>query len=342
MEANTVMVEITSNLDEMSEVQIGKGCDFYLERSDPAIETRSFLTHQNITYLKPLTDWNKDDTIRVFPEAPGNYTLSVEWRSPDGTRGRINFPFRVTVEIQITNHPKQVILDQNTTLWVQTEWESIMIKDYEKPVLDYLISIVKPGWVIYDIGANLGFYSILLSHLVGDHGKVYTFEANPLCIYFIRANLEENHADNCVIFPCALLDKSQMVKFTINYGNSGIGITQLSNFYSSKTGHEIIVQGYSLDELIQAHDLRNPDLIKIDIEGAEAYALMGMRETLHRYRPFILMEVHGRAAAEMSFGFLDNFNYGYRDIASGSEFSESKKLLEWFPEAVLQFTCFPL
>ena len=196
-----------------------------------------------------------------------------------------------------------------------------------------VFTISGPVW------ASIPFGSL---RLVGQQGHVYCLEANPICVYFLRANIELNGASNCDILPIALLDSRKDTPFTIIYGNSNVGISPKASSYSSKIGQEIIVQGHGLDELINDYNLKNPDLIKIDIEGAEELAIKGMEKTLSRYRPVIFMEVHGLGAAHNTFPMLEGIGYRYQIVSENKEeFSSVKDLLDWFPNAVLQVICYP-
>jgi FkbM family methyltransferase len=336
------MIKIVSRLTK-NKVLLGSTCEFELVRLDPRVETRAFLRHQGIFYLKPLSDWTADDVIYLFPEAPGEYILAVEWRSADGSRGWVEQPFEVVAGTRrVDNSPQKIRIDRKTRLWVPSKWEARRLSGYEKPAFKILSQIVQPGWVVYDVGANIGLYSIRFSRLVGKHGHVYCLEANPVCVYFLRANLELNGAINYDILPVALLDSRKLSNFTINYGHFGLGITRESSFYAWKVGHEIAVQSYSLDELAETYNLRNPDLIKIDIEGAEEFAVMGMEKIISHHRPIILLEVHGKSVAEKTFRRLDRAGYRYQDTSSRKEFHAVNDLLSWFPDALLQIICFPL
>lgn len=324
------------------EVKIGEIVEFEIVRSSDQIETRTFVVHQHIRYLKSLTDWNRDNLVRFFPESPGNYALWFQWRSPDNANGWAQQEFRVSAGRKLSISMQLAQVDDQTSIWAPTEWEALHLKGYEKFVADLLPGLIHPGETIYDLGANLGIYSIWFSRLVGSRGRVYCFEANPVCIYFLQANLELNQARNCEIMPVAITDKPGSVNFTINYGNSALGITQESGFYASKVGHEIGINGTSIDALIEAFSLTNPNLIKIDIEGAEEYAVIGLQKTLERCHPTILLEVHGRQAAHPTFRRLHNLGYRFQEITSGQIFDSLDALLNWFPEAVMQFLCTPV
>jgi FkbM family methyltransferase len=177
--------------------------------------------------------------------------------------------------------------------------------------------------------------------LVGEDGFIYCIEANPLCVYFLGANLDLNEISNCQILPIGLTKDQSNLDFTINYGNSALGVAKSSPLYTSKVGHEFLVHGCSLDILISTYQLKPPDMIKIDIEGGEGYAIKGMHKTLKKYLPVVLIEIHGRKAAKSTFHQLGKLNYRFQDIGTQQIFTDVKPLMDWFPDAVRQFLCTP-
>lgn len=323
-------------------VPLGETCEYRIKRHKPRTEFRAYINHHGISYLNPLNQWTMDNIIHFFPEAPGEYTLSVKWRNQDGKQGWIEDSFEVVTNRFYSCSPQLVHIDEGTKIWAPSEWESKQLIDYEKSAYEMLTQIVKPGWVVYDIGASIGLYSLLFSHLIGKHGYIYCVEANPLCIYFLHANLEMNNVANFNILPAVLLDTAKAAKFTINYSNLNLGITQDSVFYSEKAGHQITLQSYSLDDLISNLHLRKPDLIKIDVEGAEEYVIKGMKKILLDFHPTLLLEIHGRTAAENTFKHLDNKHYHYKHPSSNQVFTNKNNLLAWFPNSVEQIICIPI
>jgi len=335
------MISIRLNSHDGKTIPLGQVSEFVITRSNPEIQTRTFIIHQKIHYLKPVSEWTRNDYIHFFPEAPGDYTLACQWSSLDKEKGWVYFNFQVLSETGIKSGPVRIRIDNHTQLWGVNEWEVKRLRRYEEEVFNILYRIIQPGQAIYDIGANLGQYSIWFSRAVRSQGHVYCFEANPVCVYLLQVNLDLNQANNCEIFPVALSSRKESIDFTINYGNSALGITRDSPFYAPKIGHEIIVMSRSLDELVVTFNLRRPDLIKIDVEGAEDSLIKGMENTLIQHQPIILIEVHGQAAANASFKRLDQLGFFFLHIASKRVFNTLNELLEWFPEAVEQFICFP-
>jgi hypothetical protein len=169
------VIKIIPRLKLRGLVRVGDTCEFQIVKQDPAIETRSFIKDQNIFYLKPLTDWDPGDQIDFTPETPGKYVLILEWRSPDGSKGWTEHPLEVVPDIRTIHAPKLINLDGTTRFWVPSEWEAGLLSEYydDKSTLDFFLQIIKPGWVIYDIGASLGLYSIRFSNLVRQEGHVY-------------------------------------------------------------------------------------------------------------------------------------------------------------------------
>jgi FkbM family methyltransferase len=323
------------------EIKIGNICEIQLTGFANEIDTRAFLAYQNIHYLKQIADWSANRELRVFPESPGMYTLIIQWRdTTTGIQGWMQQPFKVVANVRDSNAPFEVSVGENIALWAPSEWEAQQLHGYERSIAELLPGIVRTGNVIYDIGANLGQYAVRFSRLVGKTGQVYCIEANPVCIYFLQANLQLNKATNCEILPVALSDQDGSIEFTITYGNSALGISQGSSFYNVKIGHEVGIQSFSLDHLIATLDLKQPSLLKIDIEGAEDTAIAGMERTLSNHHPQIILEIHGKGSASRTFPLLDKFHYRFVELSSHREFSDSGNLLQSFPDQVMQFHCF--
>src|SRR4029077_4036351 len=106
------------------------------------------------------------------------------------------------------------------------------------------------------------------------------------------------------ILPTAVSDQSEGADFTLNYGNSFLGVVADASLTIAKPGHHIGVGADSLDRLHVAFHLRPPDLIKLDVEGAEAQAVAGMTRTLEAHRPIVAIELHGLRRAAVTLRLL--------------------------------------
>ncbi|MBF0193639.1 MAG: FkbM family methyltransferase [Magnetococcales bacterium] len=134
---------------------------------------------------------------------------------------------------------------------------------------------IKPGDTVIDIGANIGYYTLLFAKLVGPQGKVYAFEPDPTNMDLLRKNVEVNGYKNVVIEQKALSEKSGTIQLYLNEGNKSD-----HRIFDSGDGRKAInIETVSLDEYFSDKQV-DIDLIKIDIQGAEIIALQGMHETM--------------------------------------------------------------
>ena len=151
------------------------------------------------------------------------------------------------------------------------------IKSYEKTTTSLLSKIVHKQMNILNIGANIGIFSILLSDLVGDDGKVFAFEPFPENINFLKRNIKENNCENLTVIPKAVSSKS---------GKSQLFLKESStwHFLSSSKSSEfksITVDTISVDDFLK-HKSIKPDLIMMDAEGSELDIFDGMHETISK------------------------------------------------------------
>jgi FkbM family methyltransferase len=191
--------------------------------------------------------------------------------------------------------------------------------DAEPEVQQALGELVKPGQTVYDVGANIGFFTILCSRLVGPQGRVYAFEPIPQNLVTLRHNIELNGLTNVVIVEKALSSSTGTAEMFVSpwsafHSLNVDGATKQDN-HGSEAG-EISVETVTLDEFVQGDDVRTPDLLKIDVEGAELIVVEGMRETLRSAQPLLLCELHDTKLGYEA--FVDLIDYRARVIDGDS------------------------
>jgi FkbM family methyltransferase len=154
-----------------------------------------------------------------------------------------------------------------------------------EPEYAMLPDLVKPGdWVI-DIGANVGYYSTLLSRLVGPTGRVFAFEPMPQTAEILAFVLQQSGCfRNVTLMNMAVGDFSGIVKFDLPV--SGPGLPNYFRAHMQDDG-DYSVYCTSIDQLSFPKRIA---FIKIDAEGAETQVLRGMRKLIERDRPIILAE----------------------------------------------------
>jgi FkbM family methyltransferase len=148
-----------------------------------------------------------------------------------------------------------------------------------------LLKYCKTGHVVYDIGANAGFYVVIAARAVGPQGHVYAFEPSPSLVSRIAHNVALNKLDNVQVVDAAVTSVDGNVSFGI------VGPLSVSNAISAAaSANSIPVRALRLDTFGQDH--RQPDLLLIDVEGAEIEVLEGALEMIARRLPVIMVEVH--------------------------------------------------
>lgn len=133
--------------------------------------------------------------------------------------------------------------------------------------------LVRPGAHVVDIGANVGLYTLLLSRLVGDEGRVFAYEPEPDLFAALRENCFANQVANVIPVNCALGEASGRVRFYRSVFNSGDN--RLGGF--GWAAEAVEVEMARLDDVLS--DAR-VDFIKMDVQGYEMRVLTGMQRLL--------------------------------------------------------------
>lgn len=172
--------------------------------------------------------------------------------------------------------------------------------------------LVKPGMKIFDAGANAGFYTLAFSRLSGMTGHVWAFEPLPDNLRNLRRHIALNTLQNVTVVEAALSDRSGTARFLSAPSNA---MGRLSD------EGEITVRTVSIDETCQRVGV--PDLLKLDVEGAESAVLEGARETLARHRPVLLLATHGREQERRCVEILEaaGYEFSYLDGAPAASAS---------------------
>lgn len=150
---------------------------------------------------------------------------------------------------------------------------------YDRETQGRLVYSLRPGDVAYDIGANAGFFTLLMARCVGPSGHVHAFEPLPENVAALKNHVVINGLSNVTVHPVAVTDHSGMATFRRG-ANSSQG-------FVSETG-DLTVRCVAIDDL----DLPLPRTIKMDIEGGEGCALAGMPRTLRHAKPYLIIEPH--------------------------------------------------
>jgi FkbM family methyltransferase len=168
---------------------------------------------------------------------------------------------------------------------------------WEPKTTRFISERIKPGMTVLDIGADIGYYTLLFARLVGAKGRVFSFEPIPKANWYLNKNIEINRLDNVKTCAFALFDQAGTVCLEDPFNKSKIDVSK-----QIISGNDIQVEAKVFDGLKSKEMIDGVDLVKMDVEGAELNVLRGMRHTLDTYHPKILIEVHPILLE--SFGFL--------------------------------------
>ena len=157
----------------------------------------------------------------------------------------------------------------------------LLNQTYEKHELDFYLSRVREGDIIFDVGANVGLYARLGAKKVGPTGRVHAFEPSPLTLKFLKMNCAD--LSNLTIVEKAISDHPG--ETTLYVETSDLGCSSLL----AKTQEGVRVTVTTVDEYLSTLPLQRVDFIKMDIEGFEQEALRGMKRAL-QLKPTVLME----------------------------------------------------
>ena len=177
---------------------------------------------------------------------------------------------------------------------------------HEPEVQELLTEVLRPGSVYYDAGANVGFFAVIAARLVGPSGKVVCFEPLPDNARQIEYNATLNGFSNITVCRDALGGSDRTEIFQTS-AEPTWGMLSAVGKPPDQASGQISVSVRTLDSLRASSDFPPPDVIKIDIEGAEAEALMGASITLREHRPILVIELHRTNAAVIA--VLDQLGY---------------------------------
>jgi FkbM family methyltransferase len=184
----------------------------------------------------------------------------------------------------------------------------------ERRELLTLRSLIQPGMVIADIGANVGFYTLEMARSVGPHGRILAFEPDPLTFKLLQERVTHAGVENVETYRVALGDTSRRASLYCNAYNRADN--RLSRSHTESHVEVCEVDVCRLDELLSSREL-HIDALKIDVQGAEEQVLRGAEATLRRGIQWIWIEfspVHLRASGSDPESFLQSLDALGMDI----------------------------
>jgi FkbM family methyltransferase len=201
---------------------------------------------------------------------------------------------------------------KGTALFVDLSCEKYYwLGTHEERVQDALAEHVSPGLTVYDVGAHAGFFTLLASRLAGPSGRVFAFEPRPDNVERLHRNIDANRVTNVDVIPAALSDRSGSAAFVMHESTLEGRLADPGEMSAASVRTEAI------DALVR-DGMAPPDLMKVDVEGAEGGVIRGAARTIDAHRPVMLIEVHSiEAGREVAFAMP--CAYTFEDIETRIE-----------------------
>ncbi len=162
---------------------------------------------------------------------------------------------------------------------------ALMLGAYEVIFGKIFREALAPDMTIVDIGANIGYYTLIASAHAGKDGKVIAYEPEPENLRLLERTIAKNHLENVIVVTSAVGEKTGNATLYCDPNNKG-----KHTLLPVEGNTPTTVQTTTLDASLENQNLHRVDVIKIDIEGWEAKAFRGMQKTLATYHPQIFFE----------------------------------------------------
>ncbi|MFH1922003.1 MAG: FkbM family methyltransferase [Planctomycetota bacterium] len=196
---------------------------------------------------------------------------------------------------------------------------------FDSDVTEMVIHAVTEGSCVIDAGAHLGYISLLAARLAGDTGRVVSIEPTPSTFAVLKDNLDGH--PNMRPIQAALGEQngtSMLQDFGVRYAafNTLEADARLPGVGQEVAADQVEVEVLTVDHVVQAHSLR-PNFIKVDTENHEDKVVAGMKETLHTYRPSVLLEMGSPQALEAAtaivrHGYTPHVRFSFGEIGPWS------------------------
>lgn len=186
-----------------------------------------------------------------------------------------------------------------------------MLLGLDEPWLAKIAKLnLKKSDIVYDVGAHIGYTSLLFSKYCGVYGKVHAFELLPsVAHHFLEKTVKANHLEKRIfIHPIGLANEQKTLHIVV-------GQTMMGNFYTEENGTSSTEQCFidTLDNYQNEKQLAIPQFIKVDIETAEIEFIKGAKTLINQYKPILLIEFHNIHLLKEGYHLLDAMGYKMED-----------------------------
>jgi len=174
---------------------------------------------------------------------------------------------------------QKLYLDKEDSLLLSTRKDS-----YDKFEIECLKQIIKKGDIVVDLGANIGYYTLILAQLVGELGHVYAFEPEPSNFELLSKNVKENNHNHVTLVQKAVSDKNSKINLYVSKRN----FASHRIFDGEDKRESIEIDVITLDEYFKNFE-KPIKFIKMDVEGAEGATLLGASKIIKNSKNLVIM-----------------------------------------------------
>lgn len=220
-----------------------------------------------------------------------DFLYELAWEILFWLEGRYrNFYWSIVRKKQQNGRLKRRVKDFDLFVNIKDKGLSVELSLYgmhEPLLIGLLKNIISKGMVVVDIGANIGYFPLVESKLVGNEGKIIAIEPFPDSYNLLKDNIKLNNASNFICKNLAISDQNgKAIMYSFDMANWNSLLHGNRNFSSS-----FEVQTSTLDTLLETET--KIDAIRMDIEGYECNIIDGMKNTLMKHKPLLIVELHG-------------------------------------------------
>ncbi|MFE4174204.1 FkbM family methyltransferase [Streptomyces sp. NPDC056909] len=216
--------------------------------------------------------------VRHTPGALGKASVAARYLNP-----------------QLRKHPRQRVVRSRFGARFAVDTQDLIQRYiylfgvWEPHMTRWLRGRLEPGDTFVDVGANIGYYSVLASQLVGDGGKVVAIEASPVFLQRLSQNVRLNELGNVRAVNGAVSDSRKTLTFVLA-SSANMGANSIVP-YDGPAESTFDIEARPLGELLDSAEISTARVIKIDVEGAEGSVVRGMAPTLDKLRPDVEITV---------------------------------------------------
>jgi len=202
----------------------------------------------------------------------------------------------------------------------------IYVHRFEREVTSFIDTACRKGFVVLDIGANIGAHALRFARIVGKGGQIYAFEPTDFAYAKLQKNISLNSFGNIKTYQVALANQN-LEQQTISYRSSW-------RSDGRQTQASSVIDFVRLDDWAAENKIGRLDIIKIDVDGNEFSVLDGGRELLNTFKPMVIAEVgawHFENSQRNPWCILEDMGYRFWDLQTRKEYPALIKLREKLP-----------